>query len=151
MAAITRRFTIHGTQEAIFKAVSTAEGLRGWWTRACEPSANADEIDLRFRRGEVVFRMKTTQYEFPRLVEWTNLSTEPATELNGTRLVFELFETKDGVTPVRLCHDGWADESDWFEHFSDGWDYFAKSLQDYVERGEGTPDDGIVRDEDLAA
>lgn len=143
MSKIARYLRVKGATSALYGALSTQEGLAGWWTRTCSADASVGgEARFSFRRGEVVFSMRIDALDPNRAVRWTCVENRSMPGWEGTTVSFTLTPKEDGETEISFVHDGWVEETEWFEHTSDGWDYFLKSLKDYVETGTGSPDAG---------
>jgi len=141
-ARIAKILLIDTAADKIFQALTTEPGITGWWTRtATIGQGTAPTLEVRFRRGEVIARMDVEQ-EAPRRVRWKCTLGQGLSEWTGTTITFDLVARDRRSTELRFSHDGWGDETEWFEHCSDGWDYFLDSLKRYVENGEGNPDAG---------
>ncbi len=142
MAKIDCRIRIQAPAAKVYEAVSSGEGLARWYTRTCTADARVGgEVQFKFRRGEVMCRMRVDEL-LPEEIRWTCVENNVIPEWEKTTIMFELNRGLDGETELHFVHDGWADETEWFEHCADGWDYFLKSLKEYVETGTGTPDAG---------
>lgn len=137
---------IKASPARVNSALTTPEGLRGWWTQDCDyPSEPDGSIRLRFGRNYKELRIE--KIEPNREVEWRCIAAQMFAaqpfarkdEWVGTRIVFHLTPVDDGTTRLEFAHVGLVPEFECFELCSDGWRYFMRSLQLFVETGLGTP------------
>jgi hypothetical protein len=120
-------------QEA-FGAISTLEGVRGWWTPIVSGStAPGGEIHLGFTGMDEEIVMRVVSSESPRLVRWVCLLHTGAPEWNGSRITFELTDAGEGCE-LHFRHDDAPAEM-----VAPGWSRFLASLRELVESGTGRP------------
>ena len=135
MTDIRHQITVEGTPRAVYQALSTIDGLSGWWTKTTSGKSTLDdEIDFRF--GEHLCVMRVDALDADRAVGWECKAAGP--DWVGTKVRFELDETSRG-TRVRFAHSGWREANDFFAHCSTKWATFMLSLKRYVETGTGAP------------
>ena len=129
--AYERRATVAAPAEAIFDAVTTLAGLRGWWTALVSGPADRAAGALRFEFAglEEHIVMRVEEVRKPAFVRWTCLEHTSLPEWNGTQVTFSLEELGSEHCAVTLRHIGVAPD----------WDHFFASLVSYVERGAGAP------------
>lgn len=140
MPDILHRLRIQSSPGEVYRALTTAEGIRGWWTRdaAMDPHAG----------GSAVFRFpnygagKETRVQIVRLepgcrVTWKTLESLHPQWL-GTVIDFVL-EEEDGGTTLAFAHRGFAAADPMFALFNTGWAYYLVSLKSLVEYGAGLP------------
>jgi uncharacterized protein YndB with AHSA1/START domain len=61
---------IHASPSSVYDAITTAKGLRGWWTKKVEAEERVGGV-IRFTfAGDFNPQMKQTTLEKPRLVAW---------------------------------------------------------------------------------
>jgi uncharacterized protein YndB with AHSA1/START domain len=140
---VRRTVTIAAPPERVFDAITTLEGLRGWW---CENTTGADgqggEFTLRWSSGGDV-TIRFDRLERPHRIEWLctgqhDVNFTPPDEWVGTRMVFGLRADGDG-TVVDFTHYGLA-ELECAEMCRRGWEfYLSKSLPAFAETGSGMP------------
>jgi uncharacterized protein YndB with AHSA1/START domain len=131
MAAILHRVGINAKPEKVFAALTTIEGLRGWWLSTT--TGNAEKgglVDIG------VFDMKVLEAEPGKLVHWR--CTRGPDEWLDTELTFQL-EWRDEQTFVLFKHSKWKEPSEFMHHSSTKWATFLLSLRDAVERAGGRP------------
>lgn len=123
------------------RALSTTEGLRGWWTTDCEvvrPGPGGEAV-FRFDPGpepmEVTFRIDRDGAE---LLDWSCIANRKNPDWQDTRLSFRLAPAGAG-TRVELAHSRWREKTKTYEMCVGGWSHFLQSLKSYVETGTGTP------------
>ena len=135
MTDIRHQINVEGTPRAVYQALSTIDGLSGWWTKTTSGKSALDaEIDFRF--GEHLCVMRVDGLDADRAVSWE--CTTAAPDWLGTKVRFELDETGSG-TRVRFAHTGWREANDFFAHCSTKWAVFMLSFERYVETGTGAP------------
>jgi uncharacterized protein YndB with AHSA1/START domain len=131
MPDILHRVGIAAEPMRIFEALTTAEGIRGWWSSDTHGDASeGGAFQFRRNRLEVV-------HADPSLVTWRY--SGPAEEWLPTEISFRL-EWRDGQTIVLFKQAGWREPVEFMHHCSTKWATFLLSLKDYVERGEGRPE-----------
>jgi uncharacterized protein YndB with AHSA1/START domain len=131
---ILHRVGVTATPDRVYAALTTLDGLAGWWTT----DTTGDPADtIRFRFGEVGgFDMKVLERSPDRRVEW-EVVDGPA-EWVGTTVRFEL-ATDGPWTIVRFAHSGWREPVEFMSHCSTKWAIFLMSLKAFCETGAGAP------------
>ncbi|MCH0562232.1 SRPBCC domain-containing protein [Streptomyces sp. MUM 2J] len=140
MVDILHRVGIAAPPEKVYEALTTVEGLAGWWTT--DTSGSGDGV-LRFRFGDVGgFDMKVLDLQPNTRVLW-EVVAGPA-EWIGTTVAFDL--SRDGEwTIVLFAHEGWREPVEFMNHCSTKWAVFLMSLKSMVETGAGAPHPHDVR------
>jgi len=130
--------TVKAPVESVFAAVSTVEGLSGWWTTDSGGSPEpGGELRFAFTDGAAV--MRVAERDRPRSVWWTCLGHTGQPEWAGTRVSFELTQAGPGVTRLAFTHHGLAPSLGCYDQCSARWSYLMGSLAAYAETGTGTP------------
>lgn len=138
MADILHWISVGAAPERVFDAVTTTEGLRGWWTAEAEAEPVEGSIAaFGFFDRAVVFRMRIDELDRPARVRWTCVGDFD--EWEGTRLEFELREAREGTTDVTFTHSGWASTEGYFRQCNTDWGRLMYHLKDYVETGRSAP------------
>ena len=136
MAEINHRVGIAGTVQAVYAALTTDDGLSGWWTRDTRGAGTPGSIiHFRFNGGGPDFEV--VELEPERVVRWRYAGHEPEA-WEGTEVLFQL-EPVDGQVFVRFSHLGWPAATDFLAHCSTKWGVFLLSLKDLIETGRGRP------------
>ncbi len=141
MVDIIHRVGIRAPISKVYSALSTIDGLAGWWTRETMGSSEIGKIiEFRFRNpnGDVIgeMGMEVVALDSNKKVEWKCKSGPQ--EWIGTDLTFDL--TQDGeYTVVLFGHKNWREAVEFTAHCSTKWATFLMSLKDLVETGKGKP------------
>ena len=131
MPDILHRVGIAAEPMCVFEALTTAEGIRNWWSEDTHGDASeGGAFQFRSNRLDVV-------HADPSLVAWRY--TGPAKEWESTEITFQL-EWREGQTIVLFKQAGWLEPVEFMHHCSTKWATFLLSLKDYIERGEGRPE-----------
>ncbi|HKQ68773.1 MAG TPA: SRPBCC domain-containing protein [Polyangiaceae bacterium] len=134
MADILHKISINAPKERVYQALSTVDGLSGWWTSTTS-GESAHGKTLEFRFGKHVSPMRVEELEANRRVVWRS---EEKSEWLDTRITFELSEDA-GRTTLLFGHRAWKDGTPFFAHCSMKWATFLLSLREYAETGHGRP------------
>ena len=71
MAELLHRIEIDGTAQKVYEAITTQEGLGGWWTADAIAEPLVGSIaQFGFSRRAVVFRMRIDELIPPRRIVW---------------------------------------------------------------------------------
>ena len=135
MPNILHRVGIQASPTAVYKALTTQNGLAGWWNR---PDAEGTKLGARmcfiFKKGGLT--MEVTELTPLKRVIWR--CVDGPEEWLNTRLTFDL--SRAGTeTVVLFGHRGWRKECEFMAHCSCKWTYFMLSLKSLLEDGQGTP------------
>jgi hypothetical protein len=119
-----------------YNALTTREGLAGWWTTDTQGNCNVGGV-IKFRfepRG--FFDMKVLELDPGKRVLW-QVVDGPA-EWIGTKVRFDLKQEGDW-TIVLFKHQDWKEPIEFMHHCSTKWGVFLMSLKSLVETGKGAP------------
>ncbi|MEO8187248.1 MAG: SRPBCC domain-containing protein [Burkholderiaceae bacterium] len=141
MVDIIHRVGIKAPVSKVYAAVSTIDGVAGWWTKETTGvSKPGGTMDFQFRTpsGELIggITMEVIGMDRDEAVHW-RCKAGPD-EWIGTDIIFKL-EQEGDYTNVRFGHKNWREAVDFTEHCSMKWATFMLSLKDLVETGEGRP------------
>lgn len=136
---------VEANPAAVYAALTTAEGLRGWWTQDCDVQTKlGGSIKLRF--GPNHKEMRIERLEPGREVRWLCTGAHIAVgelthrdEWVGTQLVIHLTPQGNGRTRLDFEHIGLLPALECYSLCSDGWRHFLGSLQQFAKSGRGTP------------
>lgn len=141
MTAIRHRVGIKASPEKVYQALSTIEGLSGWWTDHTTGVSRAGQnIVFRFfsldkeELGSMTMEVKLLEPNAK--VEW--LCKEGPAEWIGTTIVFDLSQ-QDDYTIVLFGHNNWKEPVPFMYHCSMKWAIFLMSLKELLETGKGRP------------
>jgi uncharacterized protein YndB with AHSA1/START domain len=134
MADILHRIGTQAAPDAVYRALTTVEGLAGWWTT--DTKVDADGL-LVFRFGDLGgFDVKVLETSPNTRVHW-EVVDGPA-EWIGTTVSFDIKRDGDW-TIVLFSHAGWREPVEFMNHCSTKWAIFLMSLKQLVETGVGAP------------
>lgn len=141
MIDIVHRVGIKVPIANVYGALTSLEGLAGWWTEEVQGDCGlGGKIEFTFRTptGEVKGKMvmEVQELNAPSQVRWRCL--EGPAEWIGTDITYRLSE-KDGQTIVLFGHRNWREEVEFTSHCSMKWATFLLSLREYAETGKGRP------------
>lgn len=134
--AIEHDLLIKAQAKKVFRAISTTEGVQGWWTTDCHVPEKEGEV-AEFNFGDSGGnKMTIVKLEQNRLTSWkcfegkeewidTVISMKLVPDGMATKLVFE--------------HAGWKKKTDFFKLATGRWKEFLESLKSYCETGTGQP------------
>ncbi|MGE8534309.1 MAG: SRPBCC family protein [Chryseobacterium sp.] len=134
--SIYHRLLITVPVEKVYEAITTQEGLAGWWTPDTEAKAEIGSM-LRFGFGPDYFKkMEVVDLKPYSLVKWRCI--KGFEDWVGTTLTFELEPHKKGCV-LLFHHDGWKSYNSEFASCSFDWALFFRSLKSLCETGKGFP------------
>lgn len=131
--------------DKVYDALTTVDGLAGWWTRDTTGDGGAGGV-LEFRFPPVGgFDMRVLETEPASRVTW-EVVDGPA-EWIGTTIHWTLRQDAEW-TIVLFRHAGWAQPVEFMHHCGTKWATFLLSLKALVETGAGSPapDDVAIGD-----
>lgn len=135
MKSICHRLLIESSAEKIYNAITTIEGLSGWWSPETEAKPEIESV-ARFAFGDYFKEMKITDLDPFKKVKW--LCLKAYDEWLGTTITFEL-KPHDKGTVLFFHHDGWKKYTQEFASCSYDWAVFLRSLKFLCETGKGLP------------
>jgi uncharacterized protein YndB with AHSA1/START domain len=137
MADILHRVGVKdATPEKVYEALTTVDGLAGWWTDDTTGSSDVGGV-LEFRFPPVGgFDMKVLDLKPAERVAWEVVGGPE--EWIGTTVHWDLRQDGD-YTIVLFKHQGWAEPVEFMHHCSTKWGSYLMSLKSLVETGEGAP------------
>ncbi|MGN8069316.1 SRPBCC family protein [Mucilaginibacter sp. 22184] len=137
MADILHRIGIKSSSiDEVYNALTSRNGLAGWWTTNTQGDGKQVGNILEFRFGDGGFDMKVIDIIAPTNVLWEVISGHE--EWVGTTISFELKHDNDYVI-VLFKHQNWKKPVEFMHHCSTKWAIFLMSLKSLVETGKGAP------------
>jgi len=134
MVDILHRVGIESTApDEVYAALTTIDGLSGWWTEDTEGETSVGGI-LRFRFDVGGFDMRVLELVPDKRVLWE--VTDGPEEWIGTTVSWDL-EQEGEYTVVLFAHEGWREPVEFMHHCSTKWAIFLMSLKSLVETGKG--------------
>ncbi len=145
MSHYQQTLALKASPAAVYAALTTPEGLRGWWTQDCDVPTEVGQT-LHFQFGRNHKDMRIERLVPGREMRWRCTGAHIAAaeisrkdEWVGTELVFRLTPDGEGRTRLDFEHIGLVPAFECYDLCSNGWQYFLRSLQQFVETGRGTP------------
>lgn len=134
--SICHRLLIEAPVEKVYEALTTQEGLAGWWTPETIAKPEVGSIS-RFTFGPDYFKeMKVEELKPYNKVKW--LCLKAYEEWIGTTITFELEPHHRGAS-LFFHHDNWKEYTPEFAGCSYDWALFLRSLKFLCETGKGLP------------
>jgi uncharacterized protein YndB with AHSA1/START domain len=139
MPDIMHLVRMHASPERVYQALTTAAGIRNWWTRdAVLDSKIGGTGEFGFNVRRVVTKIRVDQLEPPVRVGWKTIASNAPGGWDGTTITFDL--RGEGSDTVLSCaHRGFAQADEGYTRVTTGWGHYLVSLQLYLETGKGTP------------
>jgi len=111
MPEIMHLIKIRATQDKVYQAVSTAEGIRNWWTRdaVLDPKVGGSG-EFGFYGHRMVIKVKIAELTPPAHVAWEDISSTGG-GFDGTTISFDL-KSDAGITELLFTHRGFKMGSD---------------------------------------
>jgi uncharacterized protein YndB with AHSA1/START domain len=139
MVDILHRIGVTTPLAEVYGALTTLEGLAGWWTEDTTGDPGAGGV-VRFRFAGAPepagFDMSVVEAVPDKLVLWEVV--DGPEEWIGTNVRFDLTQEGD-YTIVLFTHSGWKEPVEFMHHCSTKWATFLLSLKESVETGSGRP------------
>jgi len=121
--------------EKVYDALTTLEGLSGWWTDDTTGSTETGGV-IAFRFPPGGFDMEVVDQRPGEAVTWKVV--EGPEEWVGTTVGWQL--RQDGEhTIVLFKHQGWREPVEFMHHCSTKWATYLMSLKSLLETGVGAP------------
>ena len=135
MPDIMHTLKIHMSPDRVYQALTTADGIRNWWTRdaAIDPKVGGTG-EFGFYGRRFVAKVRIEALEEPSLVRWKVTNSAWQGDLIE-------FDVRPEATHTRLSfvHRGWAQADRGYASASTRWGFYLFSLKQYLETGSGTP------------
>ncbi|GEP98089.1 activator of HSP90 ATPase [Chitinophaga cymbidii] len=136
MKSIYHRLLIEAPAQKVYDAITTQQGLAGWWTPATTAKPEVDSIN-RFEFEDGYYKeMKVEELHPASRVEW--ICIQGFEDWIGTTITFELQPHKKG-TVLLFHHDGFKEYDEGYASCSYDWATFLRSLRALVVTGKGHP------------
>ena len=147
MVDMLHRVGIQSSLDQVYRALSTREGVSGWWTNNTQGESKVGgALKFRFSDPSGVeiggFAMKVLDLQPAKRVLWQVV--DGPKEWIGTKISWELKQEGDYVI-VLFKHLGWKEPVELMHHCSTKWAIFMMSLKSLVETGKGSPSPDDVK------
>ena len=121
--------------DKVYEALTTIEGLSGWWTDDTTGTAEVGGV-VQFRFPPGGFDMEVVEQRPNESVEWKVV--DGPEEWIGTTVNWQLRQDGD-YTIVMFRHQDWKEPVEFMHHCSTKWATYLMSLKSLVETGKGAP------------
>lgn len=135
MPDILHKVRVKTDRDTTYKALTTNDGLSGWWTTDTTGD-NREGGVVKFRFGGGGFDMEVLALDPGQRVLWQVI--DGPDEWIGTRIDWKLRQDEAG-TVVLFEHQGWKEPAEFMHHCSTKWATFLMSLKSLMETGSGQP------------
>jgi uncharacterized protein YndB with AHSA1/START domain len=133
---LIHHITVAAPADRIYRAITTEEGIRGWWTTDVVMGARVgDKAVFGFHKHSVTFEMRIVELTPSSVVRW-RCEESNCPEWIGTTQEFRLEPQADGEVLVKFCHGGWQSDKGHCYPSNTTWGHLMVLLKNYVERGE---------------
>jgi uncharacterized protein YndB with AHSA1/START domain len=134
MSSIKHLFHINTSKEKVFEALTTTQGLSGWWTNKVSGDSKVGGV-IEFRFGDFGGPdMKVKEIKNNESVTWECVSGPE--DWIGHKFSFHL-DTNDNKTRVRFEQSGWKETSDFYASCNFSWGRYMESLRQLCQTGKG--------------
>jgi uncharacterized protein YndB with AHSA1/START domain len=147
MRHYSKDVTIAAPAAVVYRAITSPEGLRGWWTTTCEVGTGVGAQSI-FRFGQTHNVMRVVSLQPDAEVRWECVEQHHhasgqltrTDEWAGTSVVFRLVAVSPSTTLLHVEHIGLVPELECYDICNTGWNHFlGTSLKGFVETGKGSP------------
>jgi uncharacterized protein YndB with AHSA1/START domain len=126
--------------ETVYKAITTTEGVTGWFTSEAEVGEGAGGHHLlTFPGFPKPWDLRVDEAEAPRRLVLSVVAGPPPWE--NTTMTYEIADRQDGGIVLNFDHNGFASAAGARE-FTIGWATKILALKKYAETGKPDPFDG---------
>lgn len=137
MTEINHEIKIKAAPEKVFSALTTADGLKGWYSAQVEGDGTPGHT-WRFRFTErPTFLWEVTESTAPTRVVWR--CVEGPGDATGTDVTIQLSQSEPGRTLVDFAHKGWPGTHGNYRKCNTHWGVLLHHLKQYVETGVASP------------
>jgi uncharacterized protein YndB with AHSA1/START domain len=128
---------IHASPAKVYEALTTEEGLRGWWTTKVAVEQGEGGVIRFMFAGDFHPHMKQLSLQPGRRVEWKCISGHE--NWRDNTFAFTL-EDRKGETMLQFVQEYAQELSDEvYGIYNFNWGYYLNSLKQLCEKGAGTP------------
>ena len=126
---------IHAPSERVYQAITTADGIRQWWTRdaAIEPKVGAAG-EFGFNGKRFVAKITVEELNPVTRVRWKVANSA----WQGNDIEFNL-KADGNDTTLLFAHRGFPRADEGYASATTRWGFYLLSLKRYLQAGKGTP------------
>jgi uncharacterized protein YndB with AHSA1/START domain len=135
MHDIMHLIKIHASSERVYQAITTADGIRQWWTRDAAIEAKAGAAgEFGFYGRRFVAKVTIEELEPTTRVRWKVANSA----WDGKDIEFNL-KAAGNDTSLSFAHRGFPRADKGYAGATTRWGFYLLSLKRYLETGKGTP------------
>lgn len=132
MINMPHQITINAKPEKVFEAITTTEGIKGWWSTDVKAEPQLGSMtEVAFYNRQAIFQLKVIQFEPGKIVEWLAQHDMPAWK--GTTIRFDLSVNENGATVLNFNHSGFESMEGPYAMINTTWGSLMYILKQYVE------------------
>ncbi len=134
MPDILHSFLIDAPPERVWPALTSNEGVGGWWSIG-HTQLDGDPGSLGaflFRSRAVSIRIQVTALQPHDHVGWRPIEANAPGGWTGTTISFDLRSEGDG-TRLDFAHRGFAEDNEGYRLVTGGWAQYLQNLKEQVE------------------
>jgi uncharacterized protein YndB with AHSA1/START domain len=140
MHDIMHLIKIHASSERVYQAITTADGIRQWWTRDAAIDAKVGGAgEFGFYGKRFVAKVTVEELNPTTRVRWKVANSA----WQGNDIEFNL-KADGNDTTLLFAHRGFPRADEGYASATTRWGFYLLSLKRYLQTGKGTPnpDDG---------
>ena len=135
MPDIMHRIKIPALPERVYQALTTADGIRSWWTRDADLDSETDGAgEFRFYGRRFVARVRIDELSPPSRVAWSVVNAA----WEGKTIQFDV-EADGSDSWLSFAHRGFTQADRNYAAATTRWGYYLVSLRRYLQTGKGMP------------
>jgi uncharacterized protein YndB with AHSA1/START domain len=132
---IVHSVDIATTPDRLYEAITTQQGLAGWWTPEVKAEPMVGNINEFYFMGTTL-KFRVDELEPGHHVTWS--SVQVPSDWEGTQVLLDITPADDAVN-LRFSHTGFASTGGSFGVTSYSWAQYLRSIKLLLETGEGEP------------
>ena len=137
MKTILHVLNVASSPEDVFKAITTANGLSGWWSTKVTAEENVGGSVAFTFRGDFNPIMEITKFNKYSLIVWKCIDGHDPWKNN--QFIFEL-KRHEELVQLKFIQNYAVELSDEaYGIYNFNWGYYLQSLKEYCENGIGKP------------
>jgi uncharacterized protein YndB with AHSA1/START domain len=138
MSEIITQFDVEAPPATVWAALTTAEGIRGWWTTQAEiVSGEHTVVQVRFPDAPMSWDFRVDEALKAERLGWHCVGGPPP--WIGTDILFRIGDAPEGGTRVVFDHAGWTDAEEMVRVVTFGWVEMFQRLKAYAASGQPQP------------
>ena len=137
----TYEMQVHVPRPQIIEALTDDTVISRWWTAVTRSERHGDEVQL-FMGSDAPFVFFTVEHTpGTSEVTWTVTDCAVMADWVGTKPSFSVRGNGDGTSAIEFRHVGLRPTLPCFDQCRAGWNHFMPSLHQFLETGEGRPNE----------